>query len=148
MYVDTDDVNVHLPSDKLQLNEAELELWDREAGRIIRGYVASVFSPTTIAAWADPASTPEVIRGIAGRLIAAAYYAERFSEDDTSYPEYAQNLYDQATNGLLGIQTGATTVLSVDGSQVVETTETHSLTDDDFWPNDATDRFFSMGDTF
>lgn len=146
MYVDTDDVNIHLPADKLQITDADLPIWDREAGRIIRGYVASTFTPTVIASWADPLTTPEVIRGIAGRLIAAAYYAERFSEDDTDYPKYAQHVYDEAIAMLTGIQKGTTTVMSVDGTQVLS--EQRSLSPDDFYPNDATNRLFSMGDVF
>lgn len=146
MYVTTDDVNVHLPEDKLQMTEADLPMWDREAGRIIRGYVASTFTPVVIASWADPITTPEVIRGIAGRLIAAAYYANRFSTDDTEYPEYAQHLYNEAVSTLTGIQSGTVTVLSVDGTQVIS--EQRSLSTEDFWPNDDTGRQFSMGDVF
>lgn len=146
MYTTTDDVNVHLPTDKISVSEADLPQWDREAGRIIRGYTASTFTPTVIASWADPATTPEVIRGIAGRLIASAYYAERFSEDDTDYPDYAQHVYNEAISMLRDINDGKLLVLSVDGTQTLS--EQHSLSDLDFWPNDDTDRKFSMGDVF
>lgn len=146
MYVSLDDVNHHLPTDKISVTESELVNWDRTAGRIVRGYLATYFTPTVIAGWAAPATTPELIRDITGRLIAAAYYAERFSEDDPDYPTYAQNLYNNAINQLLNIQQGRMILIDSTGTALVA--ETHSLSTDDFWPNDSTGRLFSMGMNF
>jgi len=136
-----DDVNMFLPTDKLEMEAPILDLKGVDAQRIIRGYLASVYSATTLAGWTDPTETdplvvgyvPQLIRAIAGRFIAAFYYRERYSEDSLENPQYAQGLYDEAMALLMGIING-TIVLD----DVVEEPETStSLTSADFWPNDT-----------
>lgn len=109
MLASLDDVRTHLPEDKFKVTDgnAEIKLFQTDVERLIKGYLSSVFSAATLAAWADPASTPTYIRACAGRLVAAFYYAKRLSEDlpdwDRTYP---QRLYDEAMMWLEAVRTG------------------------------------------
>lgn len=124
------DINVHLPEDKLQVVEADLDELSREAARIIRGTLAGVYTPVELASWTDPDSTPELIRSIQGMLIAAFVYSRAYAEDQIEVPAYAQNKYDFAMRLLNGIVNGTESVLDVDGNAMVQ--QTHGLTDDSF----------------
>lgn len=146
-----DDVNMHLPTDKLEMQQPTLDLKGVDAERIIRGYLASVYSAVTLAGWTDPTETdplaigyvPQLIRAIAGRFIAAFWYRERYSEDSLDNPQYAQGLYDEAMAMLQGIIAG--TLVLDDVTELPESTT--SLTQEDFWPNDTdTGPMFSVDD--
>lgn len=133
-YADLTDVNTHLPEDKIPMDSSEIDPFALDAERIIRGYVGGVIPYATYNAWADPSHTPELIRAIAGRLIAAAFYAERYSEDDPNIPAYAQNLYNQAIAYLMAIKAGTQIVIETDGTTLdVNSSE---LSNADFRPND------------
>jgi hypothetical protein len=136
-----DDVNMHLPTDKLEMKEPALDLMGPDAERIIRGYLARVYSGVTIAGWTDPTITdpetvgyvPELVRAIAGRFIAAFYYRERYSEDSLDDPQYAQVKYNEAMALLNQIVCGEVKLWDV-----VEQPETDlSFTAADFFPNDS-----------
>jgi hypothetical protein len=131
------DVNRYLPTEKIEVTEPELELFEVDASRIIRGYLAGVFSPATLAAWADPVTTPELIRSIAGRLIAALFYRERYSEDSLEDPQYAQKLYDDAMAWIMDIREGD--IQLIDVTEVPTTGDRFTI--DDFWPNDDSPLF-------
>lgn len=135
MYADLKDVNTHLPQDKLPMDSSELPLFGLDADRIIRGYVGGVISIITINAWADPDTTPELIRAIAGRLIAAAFYSERYAENSNEDAAYAQGLYNQAIGQLMGIQNGTVVVIDPGGT-TIETTSA-GLDNTMFKPNDS-----------
>jgi hypothetical protein len=152
MFTTLDDVNVHLPTDKLELQWPDLVQFDTDAQRIIRGYLAGVYQPATIAAWTDPTITdpsqtgyvPELIRAIAGRFIAAFWYKERYSEDSLDVPAYAQSKYDEAMAMLMGLVTGTLGLVDV----TEDPTNTSNLTADDFLPNaNSTGPFFTMDDS-
>lgn len=110
------DVNTHLPSDKLEAKDGNPDYvaFQIDVERLVKGYLSGVFSAATLAAWADPTSTPAYIRACAGRLIASFYYAKKVSEDlpdwDGTYP---QRLYDEAMKMLEEIRTGAVTLIEV-----------------------------------
>lgn len=130
-----DDVNSFLPTDKIEATEGNEET-DRallDSERLIRGHLAGVFSPTELASWADPATTPELIRAIAGRLTAAFFYRLRYSEDTFQVPEYAQTLYQEAMDLLMQIKTG-----DVELEEVTEGTQIQVPGSSFFWPNDTT----------
>lgn len=136
-----DDVNMHLPTDKLEMKQPTLDLVGVDAERIIRGYLANVYSPLTLAGWTDPTVTdpivagyvPRLIKAIAGRFIAAFWYRERYSEDSLDDPQYAQLKYNEAMTLLNGVIAGEIVL-----DDVVETAETGtSLTSADFWPNNT-----------
>lgn len=135
-----DDVNMHLPTDKLEMQVPTLTLLGVDAERIIRGMLARVYSPATIAGWTDPTVpyndpgyVPELIRAIAGRFIAAFWYRERYSEDSLDDPQYAQTKYNEAMALLNQIISGA--IILWDVAEDPETD--NSLTSADFWPNDT-----------
>ena len=104
-----DDVKTFLPLDKFAATDGnpEIALFQIDIERLIKGYLSSVFSAATLAAWADPLTTPSQVRSIAGRLVAAFYYAKKVSEDlpdwDRTYP---QRLYDDAMRMLDLIREG------------------------------------------
>lgn len=134
--VDDADIQIHLPIDKLRIEEIpdDLASVKTDAERIIRGYLAGVFSATWLATWITPAATPKLIRAIGGRLGAALIYRTRYSEDSLDDPEYAQNKYAEAMTMLNAI---------IAGTMVLEeapTGETSTgLNPDFFWPNATTD---------
>lgn len=104
-----DDVKTHLPPDKFAVMDGntEINLFHTDVTRLVKGYLSSVFSTAILAAWDEPANTPEYIRACAGRLVAAFYYAKKVSEDlpdwDRTYP---QRLYDEAMRMLDAVRTG------------------------------------------
>ena len=129
------DIDVWLDK-KVTMTDADDDDFQVEAQRIIKATLAGVFTPTTLYAWDSPSNTPDLIRGIAGRLIAAYWYKERYSEDDTSIPPYAQSLYDEAIKMLVDIRSGVLTVLGDDGQPIAESGLEPSETW--FWPNNET----------
>lgn len=138
-----DDVNMHLPTDKLEIEQPELDLFGLDADRIVRGYLAGVIPATTLALWASPDATPELIRAIAGRFIAAFYYRERYSEDSLDDPIYAQTKYNEAMALLQGIIDGSITLVDLD--EPITTTD--RFTADNFYPNGKdSGPIFSMDD--
>jgi hypothetical protein len=109
MLASLDDVKTFLPRDKFTPRDGDpdVNLFQIDVERSIKGYLSSVFSSATLAAWADPNSTPAYIRACAGRLIAAYYYSKKLSEDlpdwDRTYP---QRLYNEAIQMLNDVRTG------------------------------------------
>lgn len=128
-----DDINVHLPEDKLEVFDAEDEHLQIDCDRIIKGWLAGTYSAATLAAWTTPATTPSLIRAVAGRFMAAFVYKKAYSEDSTRIPPYAQMKYDEAMTMLNMIKDGQLLL-----SDVVEVPGT-TFTGDLFWPNDDTD---------
>src|SRR5215831_15481791 len=129
-FASLDDVNMHLPTDKLQIEEPELDLFGIDAERIIRGYLAGVIPATAMAAWTSPDSTPDLVRAIAGRFIAAFYYRERYSEDSLDDPSYAQFKYNEAMGLLQGILGGTIVITGPAVPQIGI-----RFTAEDFYPN-------------
>lgn len=115
-FVDDADVQIHLPVDKLKIEELPDDLLEakKDSERIIRGYLAGVFEPATLASWADPSTTPVVIRAIAGRFTAALIYRNRYSEDSLDDPEFAQNKYNEAMDMLMKVINGQIVLEEVD----------------------------------
>lgn len=139
------DIQVHLPADKLKVEEIPEELPDvkSDAERIIRGHLAGVFSSAVLSGWTAPNTTPALIRAIAGRLAAALIYRTRYSEDDTGDPEFAQTKYAEAMALLMGV---------INGTLVLEEVTAESATQFNanyFWPNDTSDApKFTMDQVF
>jgi hypothetical protein len=114
--VDSSDIQVHLPLDKLDVDDipdsvTEVEL---DVERVIKGTLSATFSAVTLASWSTPEDTPSYIRAIGGRLAAAFIYRLRLAQD---YPEdaiYAKIKYDEAMAMLQAIITGAVTLPEVD----------------------------------
>ena len=135
-----EDINLFLPEDKIEVDNARYAPLQLDAERIVRGYLAGFFTPAILASWIDPDSTPGLVRSIAGRLVAAFYYRERYSEDSLTDPQYAQNLYNEGIGFLNDILAGKIVL-----EEVVVPESSGHITSADFWPNNSTEGpFFTM----
>lgn len=101
-----EEINHQLPDDKAQVAEANYAPFQLDAERIVRGTLAGVVPRATLALWVDPASTPELIRAIVARLVAAFAYRRLYSEDSLEDPTFAQNKYNEAMSFLQQIVDG------------------------------------------
>lgn len=141
------DINGWFTDDKLvadSINTAQLQI---DAQRLIRGQLASSFTPTVLSSWLTPATTPGLIRAIAGRLIAAFLYRKIYSEEGVQIPAYAQEIYNEAIQMLIDIRMGNLTVTDDDGNPITGNTE--ALSSADFFPNNSADPpYFTMADKF
>jgi hypothetical protein len=141
-----EDANAFL-DEKANMGDGDDDKLQIEANRIIKSMLFGVFTTATLANWSTPSDTPGLIRGIAGRLIAAYYYKEKYSEDTTDIPEYAQDLYNQAIGMLRDIRAGLLTVLDDTDTPVQDSGL--GVNETWFWPNDTTDGpVFTMGMEF
>jgi hypothetical protein len=129
-----DDINSFLPQDKFRATDGnpKITLFQIDVERLVKGYLGSVFSATELNAWADPATTPNLIQSVAGRLIAAFYYRDKVSEQVATHEEraYPQRLYNEAMLMLDGIRLGKITLAEV--SELPGT----AFDTDYFYPND------------
>jgi hypothetical protein len=131
-FVDTVDINTHLPTDKISTDNVPDDVEDiiQDVERVLRGYLAGTFPSATIALWATPGATPGTIRAIGGRLGAAFIYRLRYAENALDDPEYAQIKYNEAMKMLAGVISGD---LILEEVGQIETGQ--SLTTDMFYPN-------------
>lgn len=136
-----DDVQAHLPESIVLADEDNTNLIQISVARIIRGYLARVISNATLVTWTNPAGTPDLIREVAGRLIAAQLYFNRTATATTSIEErsFAKMKYDEAIAILEGIIAG-TEILP--GIVVGDTASMDAALD--FFPVDETDRAFTL----
>ena len=132
-----EDINTHLPDDKAKMEDSEDDSLQIDAARYVRSLLAGMFSATTLFGWNTPANTPDLIRGVAGRIIAAKYYARLYSEDVETVSSYAQYLYNEANRIIDGIRAGTYVVLDTNDNPI-PTEVGAGMTVDDFWPNDTT----------
>jgi len=140
-----DDINTHLPDDKAKMEDSEDDLLQIDTARYVRSLLAGLFSPATLLSWDTPSHTPDLIRGVAGRIIAAKYYATLYSEDVDGLSAYAQSLYNDANMIIDGIRTGSMIVLDTNDNPI-PLENSVSLESIDFWPNDTTvGPMFSIG---
>lgn len=137
------DIQAWLAEDKIDVTDALAAKPNIEARRTIFGQLSGVFTAVTLHSWTTPDATPEIIRGIAGRLAAAQIYAVRYSSEDVAVPGYAQWLYDQAIMLLQGIRTGATVVVDSNQDPIGDAVAVLS-----FFPDDTTLPVFTMGKVF
>ena len=147
LYATLDDINAHLPVEqgKAQISDSEDDLLQIDAYRLIRGRLSGTFDLTIINAWVSPVTTPEQIRQIAGKLIAAKWYALLVAEDEPDGSLFAQNLYNEAIAELNDIRNGTLTVIGVDGEEL----ENSALIESSFWPNDTSpDPSFTIEETW
>lgn len=144
---DLEDVNGFLP-DLIEMNDGSDRQYQIDAQRVIKSQLAGMFTPLVLTGWDTPAHTPELIRGIAGRLIAAKFYSIQFSQETTEVPRFAQNLYNEAISMLADIKRG--TLIVVDSNnEPIDSGGTLDLSSDDLFPNDAaTGPVFTMAQEF
>jgi hypothetical protein len=139
------DINAELPSQDdqpvIEASEENTALLQLSVARTVRGYLSSAVDSTTLMSWDQPADTPEIIRVVAGKLIAAQLYfnfaaRSSFTIDDNSF---AQKRYDEAMAILNKILEGEILL----GPEVP--VESAAMSELDFHPVDDTDRAFTMG---
>lgn len=149
IYANLDDINLHLPDDKADMDDATASgVIQVDITRFVRALLVNTFPATTIAGWDSPTNTPEIIRAIAGRLIASKHYSTIYSEDTDGIPDLAQQLYNEATMMINDVRAGRLTVIDASGNEVMPS-EDLRFSSDDFWPNDSTGApKFTMGQTF
>lgn len=134
LYATLSDVRTHLPDDKTQIQDGEDDLLQIDAKRLIDARLAGTLTTEVMALWITPTATPPIIREIAGKLIAAKYYATLVSEDEPDGSAFAQNLYNEAIATINDIRNGTLVVLDADGNELDNT----GLVEASFWPNDST----------
>ena len=128
------DIQAWLQSDKITVDDANSGKQNLEATRIIKGQLVGFFEPLVMESWVDPESTPEIIRGIAGRLTAALMHAVIYSEEsDREISAYSQWLYSEAMAMLAQIEAGTLVVVDEDGIPI-DTTGSGLLS---FFPDDT-----------
>jgi len=144
-----DDVNAELPDGlgpdaAVIADEANTALVQISVARVIRAYLSSAVDQVTLYGWDKPANTPDTIRVIAAKLIAAQVYFNQSAKTSLTIDtdSFAQKRYDEAKAMLDAIIAGSITI----GNVPTEGTET--VGELDFFPVDETDRAFTMGMQF
>jgi hypothetical protein len=116
------DINAHLPANVQISNNSDPSL-QVDALRLIRGQLVSIFTPAVLNSWTTPETTPELIRSIAGRLIASKYYAKTLAGNvPDEMAAYAVSLYNEAIGLLTDIKSGAELVVGIDGNVLLTDT--------------------------
>ncbi len=135
-----DDINANLDGSVIRATPSNTALVQIDVARVVRAYLSSVISLVTLESWSTPAATPDIIRTIAGKFIAAQLWANLASRSVTGVDNRAQTLYNEAMTLLNMIINGQ---IVIDDVTLVE--DEGSITGFDFFPTDATDRAFTMG---
>lgn len=141
MFADKTDIQAWIRSDQVLVDDANSQKPNVEARRTIIGQLSGFFSNIVLQSWADPDSTPEIIRSIAGRLAAAFLYRTLYMTEDVDVSKYAQAIYDEAISMLADIKVGDLIVVDDDGDPI-------DVTGTDLVSFLATEPFFTMDQTF
>lgn len=145
MFASVTDIQSWLQSDKFQVNDANSQKQNIDATRIVKGALSGVFEPIVIASWADPQTTPPLIRSVTGRLTASFLHAIVYSEEsDREISAYSQWLYDGAMAVLAQIVAGSMAVLD-DNDNPIDTTGAGLI---EFFPDDSVPPMFTMTQEF
>ena len=145
-----DDVNAHFDGEVIEADANNTQLVQVSVSRVVKGYLARLVGPVSLASWASPDTTPDIIREIASMLIASQVYfnfAARTSlllEDHN----FAQRLYDEAMKMLQGIIDGTIPIVPVDPGNPPIMDNPDEMSDLDYFPVDNTDRAFTMSQQF
>lgn len=146
-YASIEDVNANLDESKVLITEDDDEPEQDSAERIIRGYLSGYVEPLEIASWVTPGNTPELIREVAGKLVAAFRYRKLYSEDVNEVSPYAQQLYDEAIGMLNSIKAGSLSIISLTDDEIVDV-QSAGLTQDMYYPRDKQDSETGKGRKF
>lgn len=148
-----DDINAELPSqeDPAGLSDFVIEATDANTGllqitvaRVVRGYLSGVVDTTVSMGWDSPENTPEIIRVVAAKMIAAEVYFNSASRTTllVAADSIGQHRYNEAMDILNKILEG---LILIDGDVPIDSPNMSEL---DFFPVDDTDRAFTMGQQF
>lgn len=109
------DINTFLDASKIVVTSGDDADEIRDAEAIVRSQLAGHIDSSVLASWTTPLLTPDLIRGIAGRLVAAFRYRKLVSEDSDGKPSpYAQMLYNEAMSMLMGVVNGDLLIAGVE----------------------------------
>ena len=145
LFASKTDIQAYIRPDHIQVDDANSAKQNIEATRIVKGQLAGFFAPVVISSWADPSTTPDVIRGITGRLTAALLYASSFSEESGGeVSAYANWLYAGALAMINQILAGNLTVTDSDDNPI-DSGGGGLLS---FFPDDTTTPAFTMDQFF
>lgn len=136
-----DDINANLDAEMIVATADNTKYIQISVARVVRAYLSRIIDNPTIYSWITPDVTPDIVREVAGKLIAAQLYMDKMSRSTTDIAQthYAQVLYNQAMAILNQIIEGDIPIPNV------VTTPIEGLTTADFFPIDSTDRAFTMG---
>jgi hypothetical protein len=145
-----DDVNSELPSTEdpgglsgrvLEATHINIEFVQVTIARMVRGYLSGVVDNTTLMGWDSPANTPDIVRVAAAKFIASQLLFNAASRTTISFDQNSmvQKLYDQAMDILNKIIAG-----SISLGPTAPPVAGESMTNDDYFPIDATDRAFTL----
>jgi hypothetical protein len=129
--IDVDDVQPWLEYTKLGLDHG----YDLSEEPFISEFVRSRLSSCGIASttWTTPDTTPVLVRGIVGMLVAAQIYNKHYSEtDEGAGNPYANKLEERAEMLMVGICAG-----TLDISEIVDDPFTTGSGGPSFYPTDA-----------
>jgi hypothetical protein len=136
-----DDINAYLDGTVVEADAQNTKLIQVSVARVIKAQLSQVVDATTMATWTTPEATPDTIREVAGRLIAAQLYYNETAKSSVVMPpdHYSQILYNQAMELLNEIAAGSVIIPDV------PVTPLEAMSSLDFFPVDDTNRAFSMG---
>jgi hypothetical protein len=145
-----DDINGNLDRNIAEATAENSSLLQVSVSRVVRAYLSGVVNDQILWSWKTPDDTPEVVREIAAKMIAAQVWFNQISRTSTeiSPDNVAQKRYNEAMDLLNKIVSGEIVITITDpgtGVSVPITTDVASLGLADFWPVDDTDRAFSVG---
>jgi len=148
----TEDINAELPSREtggttsgypvvVEATAENTGMLQVSVARVVRGYLSRVLDGATLMSWDEPTDTPEVIRVIAAKMIAAQLYFNSASRTSLTIDErsFSQIRYDEAMAMLNAIIAGE--IILVEAPPVA----TAAMDAEDHFPVDDTDRAFTMG---
>jgi hypothetical protein len=145
-----DDINAELPSEEtdgstsgyptvVEATDENTYLLQVSVARVVRGYLSGAVDSVTLMGWDQPTDTPEVIRVIAAKFIAAQLFFNQSARTSLTIDDqsFAQKRYDEAMDMLNKILEGVILL----GPEVPVVTASLDLLD--FFPVDDTDRAFT-----
>lgn len=111
--------------------------------RIVRGNLVRGIDQATVLSWKTPETTPELIREASAKLIAAQLYYNKIAAQSSTVEENSRSqlLYNEGMAIINGILNGSLAIADMDVSLIDE----GSMSTNNFWPIDDTDRAFTMG---
>lgn len=138
----TGDVNANLDGKVIEATSQNSNLIQVSVARVVKAYLSKVVDAETMATWVSPDTTPEIIREVAGKMIAAQVYFNHIIKTSALIDDvhYTQRLYTQAMDILNKIIAG-----EIDIGQGTPVVPVGSMTMLDFYPVDDTDRAFTLG---
>jgi hypothetical protein len=141
-----DDVNANLDGEVIEATPDNTDLVQISVARVVRAYLARIVDQPTMSSWITPEATPEIVREIAAKLIAAQVYFNEGARTALLVDQnsFAQRKYDEAMALLQGVIEGSISIIGPDGEPIGGVTPVEVMSINDFFPIDDTDRAFTL----